>query len=148
MTSKTARRISFSIISIFMLGLLAGCQGMADKYIDDFLERKGAESIEKVIDQIVQKRRTEQAESNREPSLQDKMKNRIKVDIKGTPIKGKGSIVMVEFSDFECPFCARVLPTVDKVMEDYKGKVRLAFKHNPLPFHQNAMPAAKAGTAA
>jgi protein-disulfide isomerase len=73
-----------------------------------------------------------------------------KVDIKGAPVKGaKDALVtIVQFSDFQCPFCTRVEPTVDKVLEEYRGKVRVAWKDLPLPFHQNAIPAAIAARAA
>jgi len=41
-------------------------------------------------------------------------------------------ITIVEFSDFQCPFCSRALPTVNQVMSAYKDKVRLVYKHMPL----------------
>lgn len=128
---------------------LAGCQNQMDKYIDDYMSRKGPETVEKAIDVIVKKKR-EEAQKAANPPIEERLKKRVEVDITGAPIKGAAdaSIVIVEFSDFECPFCSRVLPTVDKVLEDYKGKVKLAFKHNPLPFHENATPAAKASMAA
>ena len=66
------------------------------------------------------------------------------------PVKGdaKAPVTIVEFSDFQCPYCGRVEGTVSQVMSDYKGKVKLAFKNEPLPFHQNAMIAAQASLAA
>ena len=74
---------------------------------------------------------------------------RIRVPLEG-PYKGPlaAPVTIVEFSDFQCPFCSRVVPTVDKIMKDYNGKVRLYFRHNPLPFHQNAPLAAEAAVAA
>jgi protein-disulfide isomerase len=48
------------------------------------------------------------------------------------------------FSDFQCPFCSRVNPTIEQVMERYEGRVRLVWRDYPLPFHPNAMPAAQA----
>src|SRR6185295_2034889 len=57
-------------------------------------------------------------------------------------------VTIVQFSDFQCPFCSRVEPTITKVMDTYKGKVRVLWKDLPLPFHQNAMPAAIAARAA
>jgi protein-disulfide isomerase len=67
-----------------------------------------------------------------------------KVDIAGAPVKGaKDALVtIVQFSDFQCPFCSRVEPTIDKVMTEYKDKVRVVWRDDPLPFHANAMPAA------
>lgn len=52
-------------------------------------------------------------------------------------------ITLVEYSDFECPFCSRGFATVMEVMEKYKGKIRFVYKHLPLSFHPHAMPAAK-----
>jgi protein-disulfide isomerase len=84
------------------------------------------------------------------PPGQPDDKTRFKADIKGAPIKGaKDALVtIVQFSDFQCPFCSRVEPTMDKVLEEYKGKVRVAWRDLPLPFHPNAMPAAIAARAA
>lgn len=48
------------------------------------------------------------------------------------------------FSDFQCPFCQRVLPTIERLLQDYPREVRLVFRDYPLPFHQEAMPAAEA----
>jgi len=48
------------------------------------------------------------------------------------------------FSDFQCPFCARVNPTLERVEETYQGRVRIVWRHFPLAFHRNAMPAAEA----
>jgi protein-disulfide isomerase len=75
---------------------------------------------------------------------------RFRADIKGAPIKGaKDALVtIVQFSDYQCPFCSRVEPTIAKVMDEYKGKVRVAWRDLPLPFHPNAMPAAIAARAA
>ncbi|HEY4103172.1 MAG TPA: thioredoxin domain-containing protein [Polyangiaceae bacterium] len=54
-------------------------------------------------------------------------------------------VTIVEFSDFQCPFCSRVEPTLKQVRDVYgPRKVRLVWKNNPLPFHQNARPAAEA----
>ena len=52
-------------------------------------------------------------------------------------------ITLIEYSDFECPFCSRGYNTVMELMEKYKGKIRFAYKHLPLSFHPQAMPAAQ-----
>jgi protein-disulfide isomerase len=66
------------------------------------------------------------------------------------PVKGaKDALVtIVQFSDFQCPFCSKVEPTIAQVLDAYKDKVRVAWKDNPLSFHPNAMPAAIAARAA
>src|SRR5690606_25887207 len=51
-------------------------------------------------------------------------------------------VTIIEFSDFQCPFCARVEPTISKLLQDYPNDVRVVWKDNALPFHQNAKPAA------
>jgi len=52
-------------------------------------------------------------------------------------------ITLIEYSDFECPFCSRGFNTVMELMNKYKGKIRFAYKHLPLSFHPQAMPAAQ-----
>jgi protein-disulfide isomerase len=74
---------------------------------------------------------------------------RIKVDPKG-PARGPdaATVTIVEFSDFQCPFCGREVPVVEKIMKDYEGKVRLVFRNFPLEFHPFAAKAAEAGACA
>lgn len=57
-------------------------------------------------------------------------------------------ITIVEYSEYQCPFCARVLPTVKQVMEEYKGKIRWVVRDFPLSFHPRARPAAIAAKCA
>jgi len=66
------------------------------------------------------------------------------------PAKGsaKAPVTVVVFSDFQCPFCSRVEPTLKQVEQAYGDKVRIVWKHKPLPFHPHAMPAAEAAEAA
>ena len=61
-------------------------------------------------------------------------------------IKGPADakVTIIEFTDFECPYCKRGKETMDEVLEIYGDQVRLAFKHFPLDFHLNAQKAAEA----
>ena len=53
-------------------------------------------------------------------------------------------VTIIEYSDFQCPFCSRAVPTVDQVLKDYAGKVQLAYKHFPLTqIHPRAQKAAE-----
>ena len=65
---------------------------------------------------------------------------------KNNPFKGAANakIVIQEFSDFECPFCSRVNPTIKKIMEEYAGQVKVVWRSMPLPFHKNAKLASEA----
>ncbi|MBL8019321.1 MAG: thioredoxin domain-containing protein [Leptospirales bacterium] len=66
---------------------------------------------------------------------------RVKVETAGFPDRGnpQAKVTIVEYSDFECPFCIRVQPTTAKIREKYGDKVRWVFKDFPLSFHPNAM---------
>ena len=66
------------------------------------------------------------------------------------PAKGpkNAPVTIVEWSDFQCPYCGRAQPALKQILEQYAGKVRLVWKNQPLSFHPNAMPAAEAAMAA
>ena len=74
-----------------------------------------------------------------------------RVEVAATgPSRGPATakVTIVEFSDFQCPFCSRALPAVERVMKDYDGKVRLVFRNFPLDMHPLAGKAAEAGACA
>lgn len=64
----------------------------------------------------------------------------------GTP---ESKVVLLEFSDFQCPYCAQAHKTLKQLIANHQGEVKLVFKHYPLtPIHSEALPAAKAAWAA
>lgn len=75
---------------------------------------------------------------------------RAKIDAAGRPTRGPSSapIEIIEFSDFQCPFCQSAFPTVTQVLKTYGDKVRLTYRHYPLPNHPDARPAAEASACA
>jgi protein-disulfide isomerase len=66
------------------------------------------------------------------------------------PSKGDANapITIVEFSDYQCPFCGRAEPTVKAIVDQYKGKVRLVYREYPLPMHEYAQKASEAALCA
>ena len=75
----------------------------------------------------------------------------IDVATAGRPERGGGSkapVTIIEFSDYQCPFCGRAEGTVDEVMKHYGNKVRLVYRDFPLPMHPQARPASEAANCA
>lgn len=72
------------------------------------------------------------------------------VNTEGAPTEGPKSagITIVEFSDFQCPYCSRVAPTIKQLQDIYKDYVQIVWKHYPLNMHNNALGAALAAEAA
>jgi protein-disulfide isomerase len=75
---------------------------------------------------------------------------KVEVPLGDAPVRGPAGapVAIVEYSDFECPFCARVVPTLNKIRETYGDRVKLVYKHLPLRIHPQARPAAAATEAA
>lgn len=75
---------------------------------------------------------------------------RVHVETGDSPFLGPkdAPITIVEFADFQCPYCSMVVPTIQDVMKKYEGKVKLVFKNFPLSFHAQAMNAAVAAECA
>ena len=67
-----------------------------------------------------------------------------------SPVRGNpdAPVTIVAFNDYQCPFSARFHPAIMDVVKAYPNKVKFMIKNYPLPFHQQAMPGAKAVLAA
>jgi protein-disulfide isomerase len=72
------------------------------------------------------------------------------IEVGDAPIRGSKSakVTIVEWADFQCPFCVRVNPTLEQIAKEYGDKVRFAFKHLPLSMHAKARAAHTASEAA
>ena len=71
-----------------------------------------------------------------------------KIEVAATgPAKGPkdAKVTIIEFSDFQCPFCSRGKASIDEVVKAYGNKVRVVFRDFPLSFHEHAQKAAEAG---
>jgi protein-disulfide isomerase len=75
---------------------------------------------------------------------------RQKVAVAGHPEKGPkdAPIELIEFSDFQCPFCQRANPTVEQVLKTYGNRIHFVYREYPLPSHPNARQAAEAAACA
>jgi protein-disulfide isomerase len=77
-------------------------------------------------------------------------KRKLTLDTSEAPVRGApmAGITIVEFSDFECPHCGAAHPVLARVLDEFNGKVKLAFKHFPLPANTHPLAAARAANAA
>ena len=115
-----------------------------------------AEALEQVRSALTQQRQTERRNAfARELRAKYDVKvllepYRVPVELAGAPVRGnpKAPVTIVEFSDFQCPFCVRARPTVNRVREVYGDRVRFAFRHYPLDFHPQAQKAGEAAACA
>lgn len=75
---------------------------------------------------------------------------RYPVDVAGAPVKGPGHapVTIVEFSDFQCPYCAEARHLLERVRQLYPNQVRVAYRDFPLSQHPQARPAAEAAQCA
>lgn len=71
---------------------------------------------------------------------------RAEINMKDIPVRGNpnAKITIIEFADYECPYCQNMRPELDKVLTEFKDTVSFVFKDYPLPMHQNAQKAAEA----
>ena len=86
-----------------------------------------------------------QLKAAKEKEREDRQQELAKA-VEGKPIRGsaEAKVTIIEFSDFQCPFCKRGAETIEKVLEKYPNDVKLVFMHFPLQFHDWAKPAAVA----
>lgn len=87
-------------------------------------------------------KREQEEKQKLEESFEKPLVPEIRADelIRGTK---NAPLILVEYSDFECPFCSRGFQTVTSLLEKYKGKISFIYKHLPLSFHPQAEPASK-----
>ncbi len=152
---KRFRLISFLFTS-FLIGCIAliGCTTgtMDNQKLEEQVLQIIRDNPQVIIEsvQAYQQQEEDQMRGARQAFLQQMLTNPAAV-IGNSPTFGAAAqkIVLVEFSDFQCPFCARAHQTIKAFMEKYKGEVTLTYKHLPLAsIHPQAMPAAKAAWSA
>ncbi|MCX6127951.1 MAG: thioredoxin domain-containing protein [Proteobacteria bacterium] len=128
------------------------------KMIGEYLKSKKAQDVfEGVLQEGIAKKQLEiQYPEPKEPIFKISLNDSDPVkygpsakDTKPTGCSGNScQITIVEYSEFQCPFCERVQPAVKRVMKEYQGKIRWAVRDFPLGFHNRAKPAAIAARCA
>ena len=152
-------KFKFLATMVLTVGLVTSCNQVNEKQLGEVL-KKNPKLITDVIkenplefiealnqavkdSQGAQRKKQQEAEKKK---LEDSFNNPIKIAIRDNEvIRGtKGApITLFEYSDFECPFCQRGYQTVNALLKKYEGKIQFIYKHLPLSFHPNAMPAAQ-----
>ncbi len=100
--------------------------------------------------QVYQQEQKVKKEQERQAFLQELKTNSTQI-IGDSPTKGakNAQIILAEFSDFQCPFCAKATETIDAFMSKHGNEVQLVYKHFPLvSIHDQAIPAAESAWAA
>lgn len=154
--------LGFILISLLLIGASCETGGVT---VD--LEDLSKEDIDKIIvcdppyirhaveccldannNNICDKDETEPQEPEEPEPVEEP--DRVDVSVDDDPQKGSSNakVTIIEFSDFQCPFCGRAQTTVKQILETYGNDVRLVFRDFPLGFHENAQKAAEAAECA
>ena len=110
-----------------------------DQLVQAMVNQQRRASVQKVIEEL---RTAANLQINLPPP-------RVEVAATG-PARGPADakVTIVEFSDFQCPYCGAAYTTVEQLMQQYAGKVKLVFRQFPLPIHPQAEKAAEASLCA
>jgi len=120
----------------------------------------GSKKLEEVKDEIRQFLTVQKQEKARLQKMDELKKKyavqiylnepKVNVETAGHPSRGpeNAKVTIVEFSDFQCPFCKRFTQTIDQIVKEYPKDVRHVYRNLPLSFHNQARGAAKAAVCA
>jgi protein-disulfide isomerase len=141
-STLTVFAAAISVFALLIASVSLSKAGKARLEDDDFMAK-----VEKGIEDYIEKQRQAQAGGQEAPS------GPVEVSIDDDAIKGdkNAPVTIVEFSDYECPFCGRFYQnTLTEIVSEYidTGKVRLVYRDFPLSFHRNARGAAMAAECA
>ncbi|MCI5066028.1 thioredoxin domain-containing protein [bacterium] len=154
---RRAGTVSVMAASLILAPLSASAEVSSEEFqklMDGYLKSKeGKKALGTTVENYFKNRQAEarrEREAQQKAEMEKQFENPVKIPVGSSPVKGPkdAPITIVEFSDFQCPYCSRANETVEQIVKNYKGKVRVAFKNLPLPFHQEAKPAAAAALAA
>ncbi|MBA44442.1 MAG: disulfide bond formation protein DsbA [Magnetococcales bacterium] len=162
--SSEAKRnvVLLSIATLFTIIVLAGTVlfsvGTRDVQASNVDEARVNELIERYIDKNIGDIHTklikyieDQQNGDQQQATADAFENPLPNLIRDwNPTRGakNADITIVDYSEFQCPFCGRSRGTLDELAKRYEGKIQIVYKNFPLDFHPEAVPAAKAAYAA
>lgn len=100
-----------------------------------------------ILDQV---KAQQKAYEEQRRQMEEAMKKVHEIDLGNSPVRGNKNapVTLVEFVDFQCPFCSKFHNVQSELMKAYPNKIKFVIKNYPLPFHPEAKPAAKAALAA
>jgi protein-disulfide isomerase len=144
------RIILFLILFFSVISANAGEITINDDQLREIIKQVIKDNPKLIYDTINKYIKGQRAEQQKK-QLEASFKNRVKDGVEAhNPSKGDANapITIIEYTDFECPYCARGAKTLDKLMKLFPDKIRIVFKNLPLKRHAQALPAAKAALAA
>lgn len=121
-------------------------EARVNELIESYIDENIGDIHKKLVAYIEGQQKGQQAQQ-----AEDAFKNPQPLLIRDyNPVKGPkdAEITIVDYSEFQCPFCARSRSTLDELESRYEGDIRIVYKHYPLPFHDEAVPAGRAAYAA
>ena len=139
LSKETLNIITIAVIAIVALNLI---------------NNESKKNFEKQVLEVLKKNPLIAGQKPAPPSEEDQLKdalaNKVQIDLGNTPVLGKpdAAIMIVVFSDFQCPFSKRGAETINSLKQKYGDKLNFVYKNLPLPFHPEAMPSARAALAA
>ena len=165
--AEASKRGLADVTALLEAEIDAKIQAPTDQEVAQFYammaRRMGGKSLEEVRPQIEQEI-TRRAQAERfqafllemrqaykvEVSLPRPEVPRIPISVDDDPSIGPedAPITIVQFAEFQCPYCGRAKQVIDQVMKKYEGKVRMVYRDFPLSFHDRAIPAAVAANCA
>lgn len=135
---------------LFNTGHSAQAEGVNQARVNELIETYIDENIGEIHKKLVAYMQ-EQQKGQQVRQAEDAFKNPQPLLIRDyNPVKGPedAEITIVDYSEFQCPFCARSRGALDALEKRYEGNIRFVYKHYPLPFHDEAVPAGRAAYAA
>jgi protein-disulfide isomerase len=137
-------------LAVFLAAAFSTQASALDKAEVEAIVKEYIKNHPEELAQSLQKFSEVQRDKQEEEAFRKALADKVNVPTAGSPSVGpdNAQFTLVEFSDFQCPYCARSVGTVKEFIKKNPGKIRLVFRNMPLPNHAKAHDAAKASMAA